>query len=118
LTPEKLAALCTTFAVLLASGRLTGWRWLLPGAAVGMAILMKQPSGTALVPVLVLAVLNQRTQTAVRRAALVLLGCALPLAALAAIYAQQGALAAFVEYVLTINLERIATPASLGGFGG
>lgn len=170
LTPEKLAAGCAALAVVLAGHG----RWLAAGGAVGLAVLMKQPGGTALVPVVLLAlarptdagtvghagatppvgatghsgtvVHTAATSTARtssgpdaagatpgsqpvlppvarpsgrgRRVALVLAGFAAPLALVAAVLAVQGGLGAAIEYVLTINLERIRTPASAGGFGG
>ncbi|MBV9168998.1 MAG: glycosyltransferase family 39 protein [Chloroflexi bacterium] len=111
LTPEKLAAMCTLGAVLFAARR----RWLLAGMAVGLAVLMKQPAATALLPVCVFAVNTRRRLPAMLQ---VLVGLAAPLLLVALVLQAQAALQAAISYVVMINFERIGTPARLGGFGG
>jgi hypothetical protein len=105
LSPEKLAVMCSAFGVLLALHR----RWWLAGVAVGVGVLMKQPAALDLVPVLVLSGVRWWR---------VVIGFAAPLALASVVLAWQGALPQAAQYVIGINLERIATPASLGGFGG
>jgi hypothetical protein len=93
-------------------------RWLMAGLAAGGAVLMKQPSGTVLVPLVLLALGQARPHQGWRPVGLALAGFVGVLVVVAGVLAVQGALGAAIEYVLMINLERIRTPASLGGFGG
>jgi hypothetical protein len=111
LTPEKLAAMCTLLAVLSA----VRGAWLLAGIAVAGAVLMKQPSATVLVPLCLLALNGSRRR---RRLVLLISGLLAPIVLVGAVLAAQGALQQALSYVLLINLERIGTPARLGGFGG
>jgi hypothetical protein len=112
LSPEKLAAGCALLAVLMAARS----HWLLAGMAAALGVLMKQPSGTVLAPVALLALVASNRRW--RRVGRVMLGFALPLVLIATVLAVQGALGAALEYTVAINLERIRTPAALGGFGG
>jgi hypothetical protein len=111
LTPEKLAALFALIAVLCAARR----GWVVAGMAVGAAVLMKQPSGTVLLPLCMFA-LNDRRRW--RSVGLIALGLLMPLLLVGVTLAVQGALPEAIQYVVGINLERIGTPARLGGFGG